>query len=105
MTHGAKYFIVLFLLLFFAGRTAHCALSFNCYQLNNKFTVEKCNKGTLIDKKEYKTTEQKSIDFISADATNYHRNLLSNKIFTNSDYLPHKKFINSIYISNLSLLI
>lgn len=105
MIHGAKYFIVLFLLLFFAARTAHCALSFNCYQLNNKFTVEKCNKGTLKDKKEYKTTEQKVINFISTDEANYHENLLSNKIFTNSDYLPHKKFINSLYINNLSLLI
>lgn len=105
MLNGAKYFIVIFLLLFFAGRTAHCALSFNCYQLNNKYLTEKCNKGTIKDKKEIKTNELKSIDFISPDVANYPGYKINNKKYTNSNYLPHKKFINSIYISNLSLLI
>lgn len=105
MINNAKYFIVIFLLLFFAGRTAHCVLSFNCLQLNNKFNVEKCYKGTINDKKELKTIEFKSIDFISPDAANYVENKLNSEKYTSPNYLPHKKFINSIYISNLSLLI
>lgn len=105
MTNGVKYLTVIFLLLFLAGRTAHCALSFNCYQLNNKYLTENCNKGTIQDKKELKTIEFKSYDFISPDLVNHPEYKSSSNKYSGCNYLPHKKFIHPIYISNLSLLI